>query len=360
LSSAWPAGVISRTSKAPAAPSTNSLLGTPRVDVLVIGGTRFVGHYLALRLVARGDRVTVLNRGRTPDSLGARVERLRADRGTDTFDAVLAGRRFDAVVDFAGYQPDELERTVRVLGGKAGHYVFISTGQVYLVTERCPRPARETDFQRPVQARPDEPEALEEWTYGILKRGCEDVLTRATGFPSTRLRIPMVNGERDYYRRLESYLWRLLDGGPLLVPEGGPEVCRHVFGLDVADAVANLLGDGRTFGKAFNLAQWEAPHLSDLLGLLAEALGAPDRRVPIAAEAIGRAGLTVREVSPYSTRWMSYIDPTLAREELGFRSTPLPVVLDRVVGSFLTSPPPTPPPGYERRDTERLLARGML
>jgi nucleoside-diphosphate-sugar epimerase len=327
------------------------------MDVLVIGGTRFVGHYLALRLVARGDRVTVLNRGRTADALGAHVERLHADRGTDAFDGALAGRRFDAVVDFAGYQPSELERAVRVLSGKTGHYVFISTGQVYLVTEHCPRPAREVDFERPVQARPDEAEALEEWTYGILKRGCEDVLTRATGFPSTRLRIPMVNGERDHYRRLESYLWRLLDGGPLLLPDGGPEVCRHVYGLDVADAVADLLGERRAFGKAFNLAQWEAPHLADLVALLAEALGAPDRRVAVAAEAITQAGLTLREVSPYSTRWMSYVDSTLARDELGFRSTPLPVVLERVVGSFLTSPPATPPPGYERRATERTLAR---
>lgn len=327
-------------------------------DILVIGGTRFVGHYLALHLVARGDRVTVLNRGVTPDGLGPRVERLRADRGTDAFDAALAGRRFDAVVDFAAYQPEEVERAVRVLRGRTAHYVFLSTGQVYLVREHCPRPARESDFDGPLQPRPDDPESLEEWTYGILKRRCEDVLTRAQDFPSTRVRIPMVNGERDHFRRFEVYLWRLLDGGPLLVPDGGPEVCRHVYGLDVAHALAAMLGDGRTLGRAFNLAQWEAPHLADLLGLLGEAVGAPDRRLAVASEELVRAGLNVREVSPYSTRWMSYLDPSLARAELGFRSTPLQEVVQRVVGAFLTSPPATPPPGYQRRDAERALARG--
>ena len=46
----------------------------------------------------------------------------------------------------------------------------------------------------------------------------------ASGFPATRLRIPMVNGQRDYYRRIESYLWRLLDGSPILLPDGGTTI----------------------------------------------------------------------------------------------------------------------------------------
>ena len=51
-------------------------------------------------------------------------------------------------------------------------------------------------------------------------RGVEDALAAAwakSRFPSTRLRIPMVNGERDHFRRLERYLWRMLDGGPMSV-----------------------------------------------------------------------------------------------------------------------------------------------
>ncbi len=325
------------------------------MKVLLIGGTRFVGHYLALRLVAQGHRVTVLNRGVTADFLGPWVERLRADRGTDAFDQALAGKRFDAAVDFAAYRPEEVERAVRVLRGNVDHYVFVSTGQVYLVREGCPRPARESDFEGPVIPRPGDGLDCEEWSYGVLKRRCEAVLIQATDFPSTRLRIPMVNGERDYYRRLESYLWRLLDGGPLLVPDGGTEVCRHVYGLDVAEVTATLLGRPAVFGRAFNLAQWETLPLWEVLGLLAEALGTPERRVPVPAETLIRAGLRPQDVSPYSTRWMSYLDPSLARAELQFQSTSLPEVLARVVRAFWTSPPSAPPPGYQGRAAERTL-----
>ena len=40
------------------------------MHVLIIGGTRFVGYGLVWRLLARGDRVTVLNRGTMPDPFG--------------------------------------------------------------------------------------------------------------------------------------------------------------------------------------------------------------------------------------------------------------------------------------------------
>jgi uncharacterized protein YbjT (DUF2867 family) len=107
----------------------------------------------------------------------------------------------------------------------------------------------------------------------VQKRAAEDVLAQAwegAGFPATRLRIPMVNGERDNFRRIESYLWRILDGGPVLLPDGGAQPCRHVSGADVARAAAELLGRPATFGQAYNLSQEKEPTLAELVGQLAE------------------------------------------------------------------------------------------
>lgn len=41
------------------------------MNVLVIGGTRNIGHFLVQALVERGDHVVVLNRGLTRDELPA-------------------------------------------------------------------------------------------------------------------------------------------------------------------------------------------------------------------------------------------------------------------------------------------------
>jgi nucleoside-diphosphate-sugar epimerase len=329
------------------------------VKALVVGGNRFLGHELALRLVAAGHAVTVFNRGTLADGLGSRVERLRGDRKTGDFERLLAGRSFDAAVDFAAFDAADGRRAAEILAGRVSHYVAISTGQVYLVRTGCPRPARESDYDGPLMEAPQEPSDRDQWDYGIGKRGLEDELQRAHRercFPATRLRIPMVSGERDHYRRIERYLWRLMDGSPLLLPGGGAHQTRHVYSGSVVKAILALLGNEATFGRAYNLAQDETPTLVELLATLANALGVRLRFVDVSHESLAAAGLDPLLLSPFSGRWMSFIDPGLAKVELGFRHEPLASYLDKIVASFLANPPQAPPPGYEHRATELRLA----
>jgi nucleoside-diphosphate-sugar epimerase len=263
-------------------------------------------------------------------------------------------------VDFAAYDGADGRRAVEVLSGRVGHYVVISTGQVYLVREGCPRPAREGDYGGPVMPEPSDAFDKGQWDYGVKKRALEDALVAAWEkgrFPATRLRIPMVNGERDHFRRLECYLWRMLDGGPVLLPDGGDRVTRHVYSGSVAKAILALLGRADAHGQAYNLAQDETPTLSELLTLVAERLGAPDRLVDVPAARVRAAGLDPLLLSPFSGTWMSFLDPARAKEELGFRHEPLGPYLDKIVTTFLAHPRADPPPGYEHRPAEiRLVA----
>ncbi len=334
------------------------------MHVLVIGGTRFVGYLLAWRLLASGHRVTLLHRGTLPDPFGDRVERLRADRTGPAFARALAGRDFDAAVDFAAYTAADARGVVDVLGGRVGHHVMISTGQVYLVREGLPagRACQEEDYAGPVTPRPAGGPDLPEWEYGAGKRACEDVLAEAferLRFPVTRVRIPMVNGERDYLRRVEGYLWRLLDCGPLLLPDGGMERTRHVYGAEVARFVAGILGRPATYGRAFNLAQEETPTVAELVQHLRALVGSRADLLPVPSETLAEAGLEPRAVSPFSTRWMSFLDPGRARDELGFRHLPLDEYLGRVVASFLAHPPEAPPEAYAARPRELALAGAL-
>jgi nucleoside-diphosphate-sugar epimerase len=149
------------------------------MDLLIIGGTRFVGYQLVLRLLAEGHQATTLNRGTRPDHFEGRLERLIADRTTPAFVEVLAGRRFDVAVDFAAYTGADTRAVVEALGGgSVGHCLLISTGQVYLVRRDCPVPAREVDFEGPLLARPLHRDDLDEWSYGIGKRDVEEVLVK--------------------------------------------------------------------------------------------------------------------------------------------------------------------------------------
>ncbi len=333
-----------------------------------------------MRCVARGDEVTLLNRGNLPDpfsglpegmrAVHSRVRRVRADRRSAEAWRALEGERFDATIDFAAFDAADVRGVVEGLGERAGHYVFISTGQVYLVREGLTlrgEGAREEDYEGPLMARPatGSPD-LREWLYGVEKRAAEDELVKAAareGFRSTRLRLPMINGERDHLRRIERYLWRILDGGPVILPDGGGERARHVYSGDVAALVTRVLDEGTaaTATRAWNVCQDEVPSVFELVGMLIERMGAPDRRVSVPrARMETELAAQASEFSPFSQRWMSFLDPARVKRELGFKHRPLGVYLDSIVASFLAHPPAAPPESYLRlRERELALVERL-
>src|SRR5512146_1102619 len=166
---------------------------------LIIGGTRNLGPSIARKLIEAGDEVAVLNRGLTPGELPEGVERLRADRGDlQQMRAALGSREFDVVIDTTLYNAADARNTVGLLNDRVGRYIFISTGQVYLLRVGLKRPYRESDYVGPTIPAPPRQRQFdyENWLYGWDKRGAEDVLFEAwekNRFPFVTLRLPMVN-----------------------------------------------------------------------------------------------------------------------------------------------------------------------
>lgn len=324
-----------------------------------MGGTRFVGRHLAVDLLARGHRVSVLNRGRTPDDLPPTVERLRADRTRpDELRRAVTGRRFDAVVDMVAYREADARGAVEAFAGRAGHYVFVSSGQVYLVrTPPVEELAREEAYAGSVMPPPPASSRDHaEWLYGIGKRECEDVLREVfetRGFPATVLRLPMVNGERDNYQRVEGYVARARDGGPILVPAGFDRPLRHVAATDVVRIVGDLIQRGLGIGRVYNLAQDESVSLGEFLAVVGRELGTEIRRLAIPREVLEREGL-LPDCSPFSERWMSILDNSRARQELGAQFTRPAEYLPDVV-RFAASVPPERIAGYRQRPRELAL-----
>jgi nucleoside-diphosphate-sugar epimerase len=332
------------------------------MNVLIIGGTRQIGHFLTETLLQAGHRVTLLNRGITRDDLPETLPRLRVDR-TDPVQLrrALSGRTFDAVIDNVLYKRAEAETISQLLDDAVGHYITLSTGQTYLVRDGLQRPFKEEDFDGPtIPAPPFGTYDYEEWLYGMDKRECESVLMEAharSGFPATVLRLPMVISPRDQYLRLYSYVLRLKDGGPILVPDKPNYPLRHIYAMDVVRAITTLLANGTGKGRAFNISQDETLTLPEFLGILGDSLNVTPKVVTIPRDILVANGF-LPDCSPFSDTWMSELDNTRSKAELGMTYTPPTTYLPDLVAQFKQKAP-NPPAGYRRRNAERNLAASL-
>jgi nucleoside-diphosphate-sugar epimerase len=218
-------------------------------EILVIGGNRYFGKRLIARLLAAGNRVTVLNRGSSAPPPGAL--HLVADRNDEkSLTAALGSRTFDVVIDQVCYTPRQAEIARRVFAGRTGRYVMTSTVEVYeyedsiaLVREDAVDPLTvPVDLELPW----NDPEFLEE-NYGEGKRQAEAVFAAAgPELPYVAVRVAHVlGGDDDFTGRLDHYATRIRTAEPIAVPfSNQPATYLHVE--EIADFLAWTAGQDFT------------------------------------------------------------------------------------------------------------------
>lgn len=335
--------------------------GSEPIRVLLVGGAGFLGTHVARAFRAAGHSVSVMSLGRRPVPEGC--EALVADRGdTRALSAAVEGRRWDFTVDITAYDAADVERLLLVPYAALGRYTMISTGQVYLVTESAVPPYREPDSDGPLRP---EPAAgtydHASWAYGVGKRRAEaavNTLRTSHGVRATILRLPILQGAGDGSLRLWAWIERLLDGGPLLMPDAGTRPTRHLWAGDVARALVRLAEGPPPREAAYNLAQPDIVSLRELIERVAVVLGVVPSFVDASWGELEAAGLPT-DFLPYAGRWASVLDPSRATADWGFSAAPLDRYLGDVVRSHLEHRPAESHPGYVHRSRELAIAEAL-
>ncbi|WP_341719792.1 reductase [Micromonospora sp. FIMYZ51] len=201
--------------------------------LLMLGGTGFVGGATVAEALHRGWSVTVFNRGRH-GSPPAGVRRLVGDRTTADGRTALADGEWDIVVDTWDGAPRDARATARVLAGRIGHYVYVSSGSVYAP----PVPLGATE-QTPVV--PADPDAADDGDYPTLKSGAERALREEFGERVLLARSGLILGPGEDIGRLPWWLTRIARGGDVLAP--GPTDLPVQY-IDVRDLAVFLLDAG--------------------------------------------------------------------------------------------------------------------
>lgn len=215
------------------------------LNVLILGGTGFIGPYQVRYAVARGHKVTVFNRGRRQASLPASVEHLTGDRVTGDLGA-LKGRRWDVVID----NPTTLPRWVRdageVLKGSAGQYVFISTISVY---GRLTSPP---DENAPLARwdRADDPLSHRQMSrelgqyYGALKALSEQEAEKWFPGKVTVIRPGLIVGPEDPTDRFTYWPVRISRGGEVLCPGTPDDPAQIIDARDLSEWTIRMAEQG--------------------------------------------------------------------------------------------------------------------
>ncbi|MEN8652023.1 NAD-dependent epimerase/dehydratase family protein [Streptomyces sp. 21So2-11] len=191
-------------------------------ETCVIGGSRYFGKRLVVRLIESGVKVTVINRGSrdVPDG----VTHLVADRNDEAaLNMVLGDREFDVVIDQICYTPQQAAIAKRVFAGRTGRYVMTSTMEVYdPATSQAIRPARPglplTESAVDPAGWPVDLDQSYEYRYAEGKRQAEAVFTQDPAFPYVSVRSAhVIGGADDFTDRLSHYIGRVRAGEPIAV-----------------------------------------------------------------------------------------------------------------------------------------------
>ncbi len=309
-------------------------------DVLVTGGAGFIGSHLCERLLARGDRVTILDnfndfydpalkRENVAGMLGAATLVEGDIRDRERMGELFARTRFDAVVHLAamaGVRPsvqdpllyeDVNVRGTLVLLEEIRHrpgtrFVFASSSSVYGGNTKVPF-VESDDIPHPVSP------------YAATKRAGELVAYtyhHLYEIPTTCLRFFTVYGPRQRPEMaIHAFTRKILGGEPVPFFGDGSTRRDYTYVDDVIDGVVRALDrcDGY---EIYNLGESATTSLQELVDLLGVVCG---KKV-----VLDRQPLQAGDVA------ITYADVAKARERLGYRPmTPVREGVERFVAWYL-------------------------
>ncbi|MBF4617182.1 NAD-dependent epimerase/dehydratase family protein [Clavibacter sp. VKM Ac-2873] len=292
-------------------------------DVLVLGGTAWIGRLVAERLAARGDRVTCLARG-TGGSAPDLTRFVAADRDLPDAYAAVADAEWDAVVDLTS-SAEHARSAVAALSERARHWTFVSTVSVY------------ASFAHPGD---DETAALVDPVdlaeYGQAKVAAERAVTAALAGRRMIVRPGLITGPDDDSDRFGYWPARFALAGdaPVLVPDAADRRSQVIDARDLADLIVDVGVRGL---DGVVDAVGESVPLADVLDLAAEAAGSTGERVVATDAQLAHADVR-RWAGPRSLPlWLpGTAAGMLARSDagiraLGVRRRPLPETMRDVL-----------------------------
>ena len=241
------------------------------MKILLIGGTGTISSAITRQLAEGGHELWLLNRGNRKNEVPANVRQVICDINDEAEVMRQTGAEvFDAVCEFIGFLPSQVERDIRLFTGRTRQYVYISSASAYNKPAASHVITEGTTLANPY------------WEYSRNKIACEELLMRTyreTGFPVTIVRpshtycergVPVsVHGPKGSWQVLK----RMMEGKPVLVQGDGSSLWTLTWNEDFARGFIGLLGNPKAIGEAFQIMSDEQLTWNQVYQSVANALG---------------------------------------------------------------------------------------
>ncbi len=252
------------------------------MKILIIGGTGTISSAITRQLAAAGHDLWLLNRGTRKDEVPNNVKQIIADIDDEaSVFAGLANETFDAVCEFIGFVPQQVERDIRLFSGRTRQYVYISSASAYNKPAASHIITEGTTLANP------------HWQYSRNKIACEELLMheyRNNGFPVTIVRpshtycergVPVsVHGLKGSWQVLK----RMIDGKPVIIQGDGSSLWTLTWNEDFARGFIGLLGNPKAIGEAFQIMSDEQLTWNQIYECVGRALHTTPRLYHVASD----------------------------------------------------------------------------
>ncbi len=240
------------------------------MKILMIGGTGTISSAITRQLAAAGHDLWLLNRGTRKSEVPAGVRQIICDIDDEkTVLDNIQDEMFDAVCEFIGFVPAQIERDIRLFRGRTSQYVYISSASAYNKPAANHVITEGTTLANPY------------WQYSRNKIACEQLLMREYrehAFPVTIVRpshtycergVPTsVHGPKGSWQVLK----RIMEGKPVIIQGDGTSLWTLTWNEDFARGFIGLLGNPKAIGEAFQIMSDEQLTWTQVYQCVARAL----------------------------------------------------------------------------------------
>lgn len=242
----------------------------------MMGGTRFIGVYLARMLIEQGHEVTLFTRGKKPIAteipddtsasfreFSSKIKHIAGDRmDFEKLKKTLSESDFEVVYDINAREAAEVAPVVESIP-RLQQYIFCSSAGVYKKSPLMPH--IETDEGDPKSRHKG-------------KLDTEDYLSK-TGVNWTSIRPVYIYGPLNYNPVEEWFFHRLAAGRPVPIPGSGMQVTQLGHVKDLARAFVNVLGNHKAAGQIYNISGDRYVTFDGIAKACAEAMGVPEPEI---------------------------------------------------------------------------------